>query len=294
NSSTHVTIDGYTPLPDEGMTVDYSVVSPGYFEALRVPMTKGRTFTARDDSLAAPVAIVNERFVERFLKGRDPIGAPISSLGDGRTIVGVTSTGKYRSLGESPLEYVYTPQAQTWRAGMSVVIRTAHDPSAFIPSLRTEVTALDPTLPLSDVKTMESHLGIALLPSRIAGTALGVFGLLGLVLAAVGMYGVMAYSVAQRTREIGIRMAIGSTQGEVVRLVIRQGMKLVAIGSAVGLVGALGAARLARGLLYGGSASDPVTIGVVTLVLVSVALLAVWIPARRASRVDPILALRSE
>ncbi|MEO7964536.1 MAG: FtsX-like permease family protein, partial [Gemmatimonadaceae bacterium] len=207
---------------------------------------------------------------------------------------GVTSTGKYHSLGESPLEYVYTPQAQTWRAGMSVVIRTANDPSAFIPSLRTEVTALDPTLPLSDVKTMESHLGIALLPSRIAGTALGVFGLLGLVLAAVGMYGVMAYSVSQRTREIGIRMAIGSTQGEVVRLVIRQGMKLVAIGSAVGLVGALGAARLARGLLYGGSASDPVTIGVVTLVLVSVALLAVWIPARRASRVDPILALRSE
>ncbi|MEO7962926.1 MAG: FtsX-like permease family protein, partial [Gemmatimonadaceae bacterium] len=206
----------------------------------------------------------------------------------------VTSTGKYRSLGEEPTPYLFSPQAQAWRAGMSIVVRTASDPSSLISTLRTEVGALDPEIPLGNVKSLTKHLGIALLPSRIAGAALGVFGLLGLLLAAVGMYGVMSYSVAQRTREIGIRMAIGSSRGEVVRLVIRQGMKLVGIGLGVGLLGALGAARLVRGLLYGGSAADPLTIGVVTIVLVGVALLAIWIPARRASGVDPILALRTE
>ena len=294
NSDAGVKVDGYTPSPDENMSIAYSVVSPRYFETLQVPMRRGRTFTARDDSAAAPVIIVNERFAERFLQGRDPIGARVRTRGVDCTIVGVTSTGKYRSLGEEPAAYVYAPQSQSWRAGMTLVVRVAGDPAALIPTLRTEVAALDPVLPLADVKTMETHLGIALLPSRIAGTALGVFGILGLVLAAVGMYGVMSYSVAQRTREIGIRMAIGSSREEVVRLVIGQGMRLVAIGMGVGLAGALGATWLVRGLLYGGSATDPVTIGVVSAVLVSVALLATWLPARRAAGIDPILALRSE
>ncbi len=294
NNDADVKVDGYTPSKDESISISYSVISPAYFETLRVPMKKGRTFTERDDSAAAPVLIVNQRFVERFLNGRDPIGARVHTRGIDATIVGVTSTGKYRSLGEDPTPYVYAPLAQTWHPGMTVVIRATGDPLALAPALRTEVAALDPQLPLSDVKSMGTHLGIALLPSRIAGTALGVFGILGLLLAAVGIYGVMSYSVSQRTREIGIRMAIGSSRQEVVRLVIGQGMKLVGIGLGIGLAGAFGAARLVRGLLYGQSASDPVTIAVVSVVLTGVALLATWIPARRASAIDPLLAMRAE
>jgi ABC-type antimicrobial peptide transport system permease subunit len=189
---------------------------------------------------------------------------------------------------------MFIPLAQNYSSWTNLIIRTSGDPSTLIPQLRTEVAALDADMPLSDVKSMEEHLGIALLPSRIAGTALGVFGVLGLILAAVGVYGVMSYSVAQRTREIGIRMAVGSSQTGVVRLVISQGMRLVWIGTAIGVAGALGAAQLVRGLLYGGGATDPLTIVVVTTVLASVALLAVWIPARRAASVDPIVALRAE
>jgi putative ABC transport system permease protein len=167
-------------------------------------------------------------------------------------------------------------------------------PAALAPVLRAEVAALDPDLPLADIRTMRNHLGIALLPARLAGATLGVFGLLGLLLAAVGIYGVMSYSVAQRTREIGIRMAVGAARAQVVRLVMRQGLRLVAVGAAVGLVGAVVAARLVRGLLYGGSALDPVTFAAVPIVLVGVALLAIWVPARRAAGVDPMVALRGE
>jgi predicted lysophospholipase L1 biosynthesis ABC-type transport system permease subunit len=238
--------------------------------------------------------VVNERFVERFFAGRDPIGARVRAMGEERTIVGVTRTGKYRSLGEAPTAYAYYPLSQAQRAGMTVIVHTQGDPGAAIPLLRTEVAALDPEIPLADVNTIDQHLGIALLPSRIAGTALGVFGILGLILATVGVYGVMSYSVAQRTREIGIRMAIGSSTGEVVRLIVRQGMRLVGLGLGIGLVGALGVAQLVRGLLYGGAATDPVTVSVVAGVLALVAFLAVWIPARRASSVDPIRALRAE
>ncbi|MFI5246484.1 MAG: FtsX-like permease family protein, partial [Gemmatimonadales bacterium] len=168
------------------------------------------------------------------------------------------------------------------------------DPSVFIPVLRAEIAALDPTLPLSNVRSMENHLGIALLPARLSGAVLGIFGILGLVLAAVGIYGVMAYSVAQRTREIGIRMAIGAAAGDVMRLVMRQGMALVLAGTAIGLAGAVAASRLIRGILYGSGANDPLTFVAVPFVLMGVAMLATWIPARRAAAMDPLLALRHE
>jgi ABC-type antimicrobial peptide transport system permease subunit len=160
--------------------------------------------------------------------------------------------------------------------------------------LRAAIKELDRDLPVSDVRSMNNHLGSALLPARLAGASLGVFGVLGLALASIGLYGVMAYSVSQRTREIGIRMAIGAATGDVVRLVMRQGLSLVVIGAGVGLVGALGATRLLRGILYGGSVVDPVTFVAVPLVLVAVAAVASWLPARRAASVDPIRALRRE
>ena len=294
NNTNGVSVSGYVASPDEDMNINATEVSPRYFETMQIPITRGRTFTPRDDSSAAKVMVVNERFVERFFKGRDAIGGTVRLGGVDRTIVGITVTGKYRSLGETPLSYIYTPQAQQWTADMNLVIRTTGDPAALIPSLRAEVAALDPDLPLADVKSLQTHLGIALLPSRIAGTALGVFGLLGLVLAAVGVYGVMSYSVAQRTREIGIRMAIGSSRSAVVGLIIRQGLRLVALGTVVGLLGAAGAAGLVRGLLYGERPIDPVSFVGVPLLLVGVAVLAIWIPARRAATVNPIVALRAE
>jgi predicted permease len=289
-----VTIPGYVPSGKEFMSVQNNAVAPGYFEAMGIPILKGRGFAAQDDSAGRAVVVVNQRFVDHYLAGKDPIGQTVHSRGKDHTIIGVVPTGKYLRLGEDPTAFMYFAQAQHWDAGMTVHVRTTGDPTAFIPVLRAEVAALDPTLPLSNVRSMESHLGIALLPARLSGAVLGIFGILGLVLAAVGIYGVMAYSVAQRTREIGIRMAIGAAAGDVVRLVMRQGMALVLAGTAIGLAGAVAASRLIRGILYGSGANDPLTFVAVPLVLMGVAMLATWIPARRASAMDPLLALRQE
>ncbi|MDE3151886.1 MAG: ABC transporter permease, partial [Gemmatimonadota bacterium] len=259
-----------------------------------IPLREGRAFRTQDDSGAPPVMIVNEQFVHRFWPGQDAVGRTVHTHGRDWTVVGVVPTGKYFSLGEPPTAYYYTPEAQDWSFGMSIAVRTRGDPQAIVPSLRSAVAALDPNMPLSDVRTMESHLGIALLPARVTGWALGVFGLLGLLLASVGIYGVMAYSVSQRTREIGIRMAIGAGGGAVIRLLMRQGLTLVLVGTGLGLAGAVGAARLIRGQLYGGSGFDGVTFIAVPLVLLAVAMAAIWVPARRAAGLDPVTALRQE
>ena len=177
---------------------------------------------------------------------------------------------------------------------MVIFVRTTGDPGAVAGALRSEVAALDPNLPLANARTMNSHLGIALLPARLTGGVLGVFGLLALGLASVGIYGVVAYSVARRTREIGIRMALGAAASDAVLLVMRQGLAPVALGTAIGVAGAVGVAQLIRSVLYGGKALDPVTFVAVPLALVGVAMLATWIPARRAAAVDPVLALRQE
>ncbi|HKN67885.1 MAG TPA: ABC transporter permease [Gemmatimonadaceae bacterium] len=294
NSDTGVQIPGYTPAKTESMNVGYNIVTPGYFAALNMKLLRGRDFTTADDSSAQRVLIVNQRFVDRFMPGQDVVGKRIKVGGEDRTIIAVAATAKYHSLGEEPASFMYFPLAQNRLGSVAIHIRTAGDPAAFAPRLRAEVAALDPDLPLSDVRTMNNFLGVALFPARIVGAVLGIFGFLGLVLAAVGVYGVMSYSVSQRTREIGIRMAIGAAREQVVRLVMRQGMQLVVIGTVVGIAGALVAARLLRGILYGTSTIDAVAFTMVPLVLLSVAMLAIWIPARRAASIDPMRALRSE
>ncbi|HUF27457.1 MAG TPA: ABC transporter permease [Gemmatimonadaceae bacterium] len=289
-----VEIPGYTPAPQENMSIDYNIIGPGYFEAMGILLRRGRGFTARDDAEAARAIVINERFAERFWPGEDALGRTVRVGARDHAVIGITPTGKYRSLGEPPRPYYYLAQAQFWNFEMTMHLRTAGDPSALVPAVRAEVRVLDPDLPLTDVRTMTDFLGIALLPARLAGTVLAVFGLLGLVLAAVGMYGVMAYGVAQRTHEIGIRIAIGAAGRQVVRLVMRQGLTLVAIGAALGLAGALGAWRVVRGLLYGPSGPDLVTFVGVPVLLIAVAAFAIWIPARRAAMIDPMVALRSE
>ena len=294
NSDMGVDIPGYTPAKNESMSINYNIVSTDYFNTLGMKLLRGRDFTAHDDSTAESAIIVNQRFADRFWPGQDPVGKRIRTAGRDRTIVGVVATAKYFSLGEAPRPFMYLPLGQFHRTALVIHVRTAGDPAQFAARLRAEVAAMDPDLPLSDVRTMNNFLGVALFPARIVGAVLGLFGVLGLVLAAVGMYGVMSYSVSQRTREIGIRMAIGAARREVIGLVMRQGMTLVVLGAAIGLAGAVVAARLLRGILYGSGGVDLFAFTAIPAILLAVAMVAIWIPARRAATVDPIKALRTE
>jgi predicted permease len=293
-SDTNVDPAGYTKGPNESMSVQYSIVTDGYFDAMGIRLLSGRDFRVSDDSGAQRVLIVNQQFVQKYYGGGEALGKSVRVSSRDHTIIGVVPTGKYQRLGEPATPFMYFGQQQRFNSGTTIVIRTAGDPEAFVPTLRAEVAALDRTLPLANVQSMNRQLGIALMPARITGAVLGVFGALGLVLAAIGMYGVMAYSVAQRTREIGIRMAIGAAAEDVIRLVMRQGLKLVAIGGVIGLLGAIGASRALSGILYGGGENDAATFIVVPIVLLSVAALATWVPARRAANTDPLAALRQE
>ena len=289
-----VTVPGYVPTPNEGMSINYANTVPGYFATMGIELRKGREFTAQDDSGATLAMIVNERFAERFWPGQEAVGRTVRVGGLDYTVIGVVPTGKYRRLGEDPTAFMWFSLNQRWSSGASLIIRTKDDPTSFTPMLRREITALDADMPLMNIRTMDRHLGISLLPARVAGTALGVFGLIGLLLASVGMYGVMAYSVSQRTREIGIRMAVGASAGEVVRLIMRQGLTLVLIGTAIGLAGAIAASRLLASVLYGSDALNPLTFVLVPLVLIGVAALATFLPARRAARVNPAITIRTE
>ena len=294
SSDRGISIPDYEPGPNEFMSIHYNIVSPGYFEAMGISMVQGRGFTAEDDSNTTAALVVNQRFVDAYWPGQNPIGKIVATAGEDREVIGVVPTGKYVRLGEEPTAFMYLAQRQVWRSGMTVHIRTAGDPNAVVSLLRDEVAALDPNMPLGNIRSATNHLGISLMPARLAGGALGVFGVLGLILASVGVYGVMSYSVSRRTREIGIRMAVGSGGGEVVRLLMRQGMALVVVGVGIGMVGAFGAAGVIRGMLYGEGGLDPITFIGVPVVLIAVAMLAIWVPARRASSVDPVVVLRQE
>jgi len=276
------------------------MVTPGYFATMEIPLLRGRVFTERDNKDAPPVAVVNEAFARLFFPGADPPGAAIGKRfsrereGTLAEIVGVVKDVKVFSLGEAPQPYVYFPIFQNYSGDATLVARSAADAKALLTSLRREVNALDATLPVYEVKTMEEHLAFSLFPMRVAAAMSGSFGLLALALAAIGIYGVMAYAVSQRTREIGIRIALGARRGDVLRLVAGRGMTLVAIGLLIGLIAALLVTRLMESLLYDVSATDPLTFFVIASLLTFVALLACWIPARRATKVDPMVALRSE
>ncbi len=297
-----VTIEGYAAQPGEDMEIHSSKVAPGYFETLRIPLLQGRTFEAQDRAAAPGVVLVNEAFARRYWPGQPPLGKHIqmgsvrSGVNDAPalTVVGVVKDGKYTSLGEEATPFLYLNLAQQYAASPTLIVRTSGNPTDWLAAVRSEVTTLDKSLPLFDVKTMRQHLGIALLPARLAGSVLGIFGLIALLLAAAGIYGVMAYAVAGRTREIGIRMALGADSFAVLRLVVQQGMTLVLIGLALGLAAAFALTHLLKSFLFGVSTADPVTFAGIVGLLTLVALAACWIPARRATQVDPLVALRCE
>jgi len=290
----NVAIDGYAPAKDEDMRLNYETVGPQYFQTMRIPFVHGRDFDERDQEGAPGVVIINETMARRYWPGGDALGRRLKLAKDWLVIVGIAKDVKNRSLGEAPQPFLYLPLFQDYRSNMILVARTAVDPEKMFQSVRAAVVALDPEIPMFDTKTLEDHVGISLFLQRMAASLLSIFGLLALSLAAVGLYGVMAYAVAQRTRELGIRVSVGAKQSDILRLILGQGLMLTIIGMIGGLVIALAVTRLSAGLLYGVSAADPMTFTVVALILLAVALVAGYFPARRATKVDPMIALRME
>jgi macrolide transport system ATP-binding/permease protein len=270
--------------------------TPGYFDAMGIPL-RGRDFRDDENKKESRVAIVNETFAKKLLNGQNPIGRRFNWHGPKDPffeIVGVVPDGKYNSLGEDPKPALYTPLYQDYTGMVTLVARTRADPEQVLAALRGIVRELDPSISVYAAKTLKEHLGTSLFPARMAALALGSFGVLALLLAAVGIYGVMSHVVAGRTREIGLRMALGAQLSDVEKLILKQGMLLAAIGSLGGLIIALGGARMMKSMLYGVSTSDPITFTFVALLLFGIAFLACWIPARRASRIEPMIALRAE
>lgn len=296
-SSTSVQVPGYDQKASEDMGVPYSIIAPRYFAALGIRLLAGRDFTDQDDDAQARVAIINETMAKRFWPGQDPVGRKFSIWGGSRelTVVGVARDGKYRFLDEPPKSWVYFAYQQgSADMNLGVALRTDGNPVTFANTLRAEIRALDPGVEVWTVIPMADYVQAAFMPQRIVSTLLVALGFVALVLAAMGIYGVMAYVVSQRTHELGVRMALGAQAGDVLRLVLGQGMRLAASGTVVGLAGALALARLLTNFLHGVSPFDPATFVVVALGLTIVTLLACMLPAWRATRVDPCEALRYE
>jgi predicted permease len=302
-------IDGYAPRPNENMSIFRNVISPGYLPLMHIPLVEGRNFTEEDnETQVVGVMIVNQAFVRRFFAGRDPIGTRIHGWGSWFRVVGVAKDSKYHYLGETTPAYFYVPFRQIYREDMNLAfyVRTRGQPDSVLSTLRREVHNLDPNVTVFDAAPLKEFIGASLYPQKIAASLMTVLGSIALLLAAVGLYSVMAYSVAQRTQEIGVRMALGAQPGHVLRMVIKQGLVLTAGGL---IVGALLSVALARAVasvsftgggmgasarLLGVGAENPLIFVGAAVFLCAVAALASWLPARRAASIDPMKALRTE
>ena len=290
-------VEGRPPLANEYANPDCHVVMPGYFEAMKIPLLEGRYFQERDLVQSPHVLIINETLARTVFPNESAIGKRLRMGFNNFTgeIIGVVRNTRHLALDMVPTEEVYAAylQAPFWGT-MALTVRTASNPLGLSRAVREQVSAIDKSQPVSKVRTMDEVMDASVSAPRFRTLLLGLFGLAALFLAAIGIYGVMSYSVSQRTREIGIRMALGAPQSEVIKLVLRQGLALTLAGLSIGLLGALGLTRLVSGMLYEVRPTDPLTFAGVALLLTAIALLANYIPARRATKVDPMVALRYE
>jgi predicted permease len=291
-----VFFDGQGRNDNDGTLIQINSVEPRYFETVGVPVVRGRALTAADREGAPRVAVINQLMADKLLAGKDALGQRFHLYGDESTveIVGIAKNVKYNTIGEDPQPYLYLPLEQAYVPNLTLVIRAATDPEALLPTVEREVHTLDKQLPWTAPATLRQVLHDDLWAPRLGAGLLGLFGGLALLLSTVGIYGVMSFSVAQRAREIGVRMALGARSREVVTLILYQGMAIVGLGLAAGLVAAFFLTRLAATLLFGISPTDPLVFAVTALVLAAVALIATLVPASRATTVDPILVLRQE
>ena len=295
---TAIDIDGYQAPPGlPGIPVGFVGVGPGYFRTLGIPLLRGREFNRQDSNTSAGVAIINEAMAKRYWPGQDPIGKQVTLAYGKRQrleIVGVVATGKYGDLREEAQPFMFRPFSQVYASHAVLVVETAGDPKAMLGPVEREIHKLDENLPVIDAETLAQYMSIPLFVPRLTGTLLGAFGLLALLLAAVGLSGVVAYYVGLRTREIGVHLALGAERRDVLKLVVKQGMRLSLAGVLIGLAAALGVSRVLSGLLFGIHPTDPFTYLAVACVLTGTTLLACYLPARRAAKVDPMVALRHE
>jgi len=291
-SSTPIAVDGYQPTPEEQPTAQYNEVGPDYFRTMGIPLVSGREFTRADDEKAALVAVVNETMAARYWRDRNPIGERLQVKGRWMQVVGVAKDSKYQSLREAPMPFFYVSRRQNFSRGGDLHIRTPLSPETMATVLGREVHALDPDLALYEVITLQEQVDRSTSPLQVAVTLVGVLGGLALLLAAIGLYGVMSYAVSQSARELGLRMALGAGASNLLRLVMKRGLALTAGGVALGAVVALGLTRLLGNLLYNVSPRDPLAFGSAFLVMTIAALAACLLPAWRATRTDPVQALR--
>ncbi len=279
-------------------STDVRVVDENYFNTLRIPVTSGRNFTSQEATTDSHTIIINEALARKYFPGENPVGRRIKVVmmenPPWNEIVGVVGDVRYDKLNGESFPMVYWTHPQLTYSEMTFVIRTDGDPLALAASARGVIQSIDPNQPVADVRTMESWIGESVSRMRFGTLLLTVFALVALLLSAVGVYGVMAYTVTQRHHEIGIRIALGAQTRDVLSMVVRQGMLITLAGIGLGLLGGLALTRVISAQLFGVSATDPLTFGGVSLLLIVVALLACYIPARRATKVDPMVALRYE
>jgi macrolide transport system ATP-binding/permease protein len=293
-SSAPVEVDGYQPPPDERPSVEYNQVGPGYFVTMGIPLVSGREFSRADDETALPVAIVNEAMAARYWPGKNPLGERLQVKGKWLQIVGIAKTSKYESMREWPRPFFYVPRRQDFSVGAALNIRTKLPPEIMAAALSRALKVMDANLALYEVISLQEQLDRSTSAQKVAVTLTGILAGLALVLAAIGLYGVMSYAVSQSTRELGLRMALGARTSELFRLVISRGLALTFGGIFLGAGAAFGLMRLLGYLLYKVSPRDPLAFGAAFAVLTVVSLIACFLPAWRATRVDPIVALRYE
>jgi predicted permease len=300
-----VRVEGYVPPPGANAKGDWQIATDGYLEAIGERLIRGRSFQASDTATSQLVALINEEMGRRYWPGQDPVGRRFK-IGGGDanrpwiTVVGIVGDVRHNGITDVVKEKFYVPHRQ-WHVSlgnairsMTLVIKTAQDPAAIAGAVRQQVRAIDPNMPVAEIRTMSDVVDATLSTPRFTGVLLGTFAALALILSAIGIYGVLSYLVSRRAREIGIRVAIGASRAEIVRLVLRNGVSLALAGVAVGVAGAAWAAELMRGLLHDVRPGDPLTFIAVGVLLSLVAALASFVPAWRAAQVDPVIVLKGE